>query len=62
MKISEPLERLLDPIPESNLPKTVWHANFLKSETRSLVEEKGAAWVQENRQFLLAQLSFIWSP
>ena len=61
MKISEEVLALLGPIPESSLPKTKWEVIFLESETRDLVREKGEQWVRENRKFLLAQLSFIWS-
>jgi hypothetical protein len=60
MEISDYVLALLGPIPESSMPKNRAQAEFLETETRALVREKGEEWVRKNRQFLLAQLSFIW--
>ena len=61
MRPSDYVEKLIGPIPESSLPRDQWQANFLESATRNLVHRKGEQWVKENRKFLLAQLSYIWS-
>jgi hypothetical protein len=60
MKISDYVLALLGPMPESSLPKDEWELGFLEEATRSLVKEKGEVWIGENREFLLAQLRFIW--
>ena len=60
-KVSDYIERLLGPIPESSLPKNAWERIFLESETRNLAEQKGEQWVRENRKFLLAQWDYIQS-
>ena len=59
--VSGYVEKLLGPIPEPSLPKNAWERIFLKSETRSLVEEKGEEWLRKHRLFLLAQWSYIQS-
>ena len=61
MKVSETVETLLSPMPESSLPRNEWELRFLEGGTRNWVKEKGEDWVRRHRQLLLAELEYIWS-
>lgn len=60
-EVSDYVEKLLGPIPESSLPKNAWERIFLESETRNLAEQMGEDWVRKHRLFLLAQWDYIQS-